>query len=117
MTVTLSNTSTFGVPVVTVAWLMGLVAATCAHALLKKDLDDDFNSFMNIDTVFIMYLVMLTIVVIFGCRSLILYLSSHYVIAPSPLEHDEFVNLDVSKNGVEILRILVKQFKPTQQSS
>ncbi len=101
MTVTLSNTSTFGVPVVTVAWVMGLVAAICAHALLKKDLDDDFNdfnNFMNIDNVFITYLVMLITVVIFGCRSLMLYLSSHYVIAPSPLEHDEFANLDVSKD-------------------
>ena len=55
MTVTLSNTSTFGVPVVTVAWLMGLVAALSAHALLKKEVDDDFNTFndfINIDNVF-----------------------------------------------------------------
>jgi len=101
MTVTLSNTSTFGVPVVTVAWLMGLVAALSAHALLKKEVDDDFstfNDFINIDNVFITYLVMLIIVAIFGCRSVILYLSSHYVIAPSPLEHDEFANLDVSQD-------------------
>lgn len=108
MTVTLSNTPTLGVPVVTVGWVMGMVAAFTTHTLLKKEDDNDQNSFINIDNVFIAYFVMLITIIIFGVRSIILYLSSSYAIAPSPLEHDDYASNLSNVSNDETISVVSK---------